>query len=139
MHPVDLDIQYCLDAYSNVFSSSSDIYVRSLSTVILINLILSQKFQDNVDDTNEYYQTKQTYPNNGVSNVVYVHGTVDPWHTAGIFEGEMSEEAPYILIQGSSHCADMYDPARITSPELEEARAQIREYVRTWLGEWPGQ
>ncbi len=93
--------------------------------------------QENMDNTNGYYGGKETYPDNGVSNVVYVHGTVDPWHQMGIYEGPMSEEAPYILIEGSSHCADMYEEdSYITSPELEEARARIKSYVATWLGEY---
>ncbi len=89
-----------------------------------------------MDASNDYYGGKTTYPDNGVSNVVYVHGTVDPWHQMGIYEGEMSDDAPYILIEGSSHCADMYEPDRISSPELEEARAQIRDYIATWLSEY---
>merc|ERR1712037_352073 len=40
-----------------------------------------------------------------VDNVVFVHGTIDPWHAMGVLE-DISAEAPAIFINGTSHCND---------------------------------
>ncbi len=92
-----------------------------------------QNIQGNMDVTNDYYGGKTP---EDVTRIVYVNGSIDPWHRMGIYEADLNEDAPAIYIQGSAHCADMYEESSITSPELEEARAQIRELVATWIAEF---
>merc|ERR1712107_609096 len=53
-----------------------------------------------------------------VSNVVFVHGSVDPWHAMGVLE-DLSPQATSIYITGTSHCADMY-PASGADPGQRE-------------------
>lgn len=67
-----------------------------------------------------------------VSNVVFVHGTVDPWHPLGILE-TVDARAPAILINGTAHCANMYEPSDADLPQLVEAREEIHELIGTWL------
>ena len=67
-----------------------------------------------------------------INNVVYVHGSVDPWHAMGVLE-DLSESAPAIFIPGTSHCADMYDDTLDDPIELLAARQQIMELVAKWL------
>jgi hypothetical protein len=70
--------------------------------------------------------------NPDVHNVVFVHGTVDPWHAMGVLE-DLSDAAPAIMINGTSHCNDMY-PDRSSDPAgLTEARLRIGELVAGWL------
>ena len=71
-----------------------------------------------------------------VSNVVFVHGTIDPWHAMGITES-LSDDAPAILINGTSHCADMHAP-ETTDPEgLTQARQFIGQEIRKWINPIP--
>ncbi|XP_057668742.1 putative serine protease F56F10.1 isoform X1 [Diorhabda carinulata] len=67
-----------------------------------------------------------------VSNVVFVHGSLDPWHVLGITE-TTTNEAPAILIKGAAHCANMYNPADDDTPQLKAARVQIEELIGKWI------
>jgi len=67
-----------------------------------------------------------------LSNVVFVHGSVDPWHAMGVLES-LTDDAPAIYITGTSHCADMY-PDKDTDPEgLTQARVMIGEEITKWV------
>ena len=68
------------------------------------------------------------------SNVVWVHGSVDPWHAMGVLDS-VSEAAPAIYITGTSHCADMYpeDQDQPDPQELLDAKKQIGELVAMWV------
>lgn len=67
-----------------------------------------------------------------VTNVVFVHGSVDPWHVLGI-TASSNPQAPAIYIQGTAHCADMYPSSENDMPQLKEARAQIKDLIQQWL------
>nr|CAD7589926.1 unnamed protein product [Timema genevievae] len=69
-----------------------------------------------------------------VTNVVFVHGTIDPWHALGITKS-VSDSAPAIFIQGTAHCANMYPSSPDDPPGLVAARLQILELVKQWLQE----
>merc|ERR1719295_1997842 len=67
-----------------------------------------------------------------VDNVVFVHGTIDPWHAMGVLQ-DISAEAPAIFINGTSHCNDMYGDRSTDSVALTEARLRIGELVAQWV------
>jgi len=67
-----------------------------------------------------------------VNNVVFVHGSIDPWHAMGVLE-DLHEAAPSIYITGTSHCADMYEDAPSDPEELTAARVKIGELVKGWV------
>lgn len=69
-----------------------------------------------------------------VSNVVFVHGTVDPWHPLGIVE-TVDQQAPAILINGTAHCANMYPEADTDLPELIKAREEVNRLIGDWLNQ----
>nr|CAD7456840.1 unnamed protein product [Timema tahoe] len=69
-----------------------------------------------------------------VTNVVFVHGTIDPWHALGITKS-ISDSAPAIFIEGTAHCANMYPSSPDDPPGLVAARLQIFELVKQWLQE----
>ncbi|XP_075228469.1 putative serine protease K12H4.7 [Lycorma delicatula] len=69
-----------------------------------------------------------------VSRVVFVHGSIDPWHALGVIESN-NNEAPAIYINGTAHCANMYPPSDHDSPELKDARVKISEFIGKWLKE----
>jgi pimeloyl-ACP methyl ester carboxylesterase len=67
-----------------------------------------------------------------VNNVVFVHGSIDPWHAMGVLE-DLHEGAPSIYITGTSHCADMYADAASDPEELTAARIRIGGLVKGWV------
>merc|ERR1712002_205565 len=69
--------------------------------------------------------------NPDVRNVVFVHGTIDPWHAMGVLE-DLSAEATSIVITGTSHCNDMYGDSSGDSEDLKVARERIGELVTGW-------
>ncbi|XP_025192131.1 putative serine protease K12H4.7 [Melanaphis sacchari] len=68
------------------------------------------------------------------SRVLFVHGSVDPWHALGITHARTKNNVA-IFINGTAHCANMYPPAPTDPPELTQARTTIREYLKEWLAE----
>ncbi|XP_030749283.1 putative serine protease F56F10.1 [Sitophilus oryzae] len=67
-----------------------------------------------------------------VSNVVFVHGSVDPWHKLGILK-VLSKSTPAIYIPGTAHCANMYPASDNDLPDLKAARAEIEFHINKWL------
>merc|ERR1711942_632301 len=67
-----------------------------------------------------------------VNNVVFVHGSIDPWHAMGVLE-DLHEGAPSIYITGTSHCADMYEAKESDPEELTAARIRIGNLVKSWV------
>merc|ERR1712227_135411 len=66
------------------------------------------------------------------TNVVWVHGSVDPWHAMGVLD-TLNEAAPAIYITGTSHCADMYPDGPNDPQELLDAKKRIGELVAQWV------
>lgn len=67
-----------------------------------------------------------------VTNVVFVHGSIDPWHVLGIIQSS-NPQAPAIYIKGTAHCANMYPPSEHDMPQLKEAREQIKGLIKQWV------
>ncbi|KAG8322018.1 putative serine protease K12H4.7 [Homalodisca vitripennis] len=68
------------------------------------------------------------------TRIVYVHGTIDPWHALGITSTVVSE-SPAILINGTAHCANMYPPRSSDLPALKAARKEVGKLIGQWLQE----
>ncbi|XP_060847785.1 putative serine protease K12H4.7 [Rhopalosiphum padi] len=68
------------------------------------------------------------------SRVLFIHGSVDPWHALGITHARTKNNVA-IFINGTAHCANMYPPASSDLPELTQARTTIRAYLKEWLAE----
>ncbi|KAJ8951294.1 hypothetical protein NQ318_008198 [Aromia moschata] len=67
-----------------------------------------------------------------VSNVVFVQGSVDPWHALGITK-TINQGAPAIYIKGTAHCANMYPRSAKDLPQLKAARVEIQQLIGSWL------
>ncbi|XP_066600225.1 putative serine protease F56F10.1 [Prorops nasuta] len=67
-----------------------------------------------------------------LTNVVFVHGSIDPWHALGITKSS-NPNAPAIFIEGTAHCANMYPPSKNDPPQLQKARVQVGQYIDQWL------
>ena len=67
-----------------------------------------------------------------VNNIVFVHGSIDPWHPMGVLE-DLHQGATSIYIPGTSHCADM-DSDKLSDPEeLKAARVKIGQLIKGWV------
>ncbi|XP_076289250.1 putative serine protease K12H4.7 [Lasioglossum baleicum] len=107
--PVDFFIQQCTDVFGPRYN---------------IHLLKSA-----VDRTNTLYGALDLK----VTNVVFVQGSIDPWHMLGITKS-VDPYAPAILIDGTAHCANMYPPSKNDSPDLKNARIQIADLLNHWVG-----
>lgn len=67
------------------------------------------------------------------SNVLYVHGSIDPWHALGLTETGFSQPQPTIYIEGTAHCANMYEPSDKDFPQLKAARVLIVKFIEALL------
>ncbi|XP_055680244.1 thymus-specific serine protease-like [Lutzomyia longipalpis] len=66
------------------------------------------------------------------TNVIYTHGSLDPWHSLGLTETN-DDGVRAIFIRGTAHCADMYEPREDDLPELKTARSEIRKFIADLL------
>lgn len=64
-----------------------------------------------------------------VSNVVFVHGSIDPWHAMGVTDSPAS-----IFINGTAHCANMYPEKEDDLEDLKEARRKVGDLIKIWVG-----
>ena len=65
-----------------------------------------------------------------VSNTVFVHGNLDPWHPLGIRKS-ISNNAVLIMINGTSHCDDVSPGG--SHKDLTKAKQKIGEHITKWL------
>ncbi|ALC43759.1 CG9953 [Drosophila busckii] len=105
---VDYFIRQCMDIYSNQMDA--------------------QFLERVVAQTNKYYGALKPE----TTNVLYVHGSIDPWHALGLTSSQ-SAKTPTIYIEGTAHCANMYEPSNNDPPQLKEARNKITKYLAQLL------
>nr|ACO15310.1 serine protease K12H4.7 precursor [Caligus clemensi] len=107
--PVEFYTQQCRDVYGMDFTDE---------------IIAS-----NANYTNIMYGSK----NPPLSNTIITHGSFDPWHPMGILE-DMSESVKTFIINGTSHCYDLYPPNPLSdSEELTRARNITFEHIKRWI------
>lgn len=97
--PYTLYTKTCRDAYTTWFTDAN--------------------VKKRIDYTNSVYKGKKADP-----NVCYVHGSIDPWKALGI-----GEDQGAIIIEGTSHCADMNTPSSGDLPSLKAGREKITKFL----------
>uniref|UniRef100_A0A6P4FIJ6 Serine protease K12H4.7 n=1 Tax=Drosophila rhopaloa TaxID=1041015 RepID=A0A6P4FIJ6_DRORH len=104
-----------------------DFFIRQCMDVFSKNM--DAKFLDLVvSGTNENYGALK--PN--TTNVLYVHGSIDPWHALGLVKTS-NRALPTIYIEGTAHCANMYEPVKTDPPQLVIARNKILKFLAKLL------
>ncbi|XP_073975954.1 putative serine protease K12H4.7 isoform X1 [Rhodnius prolixus] len=106
--PLDFFIKQCKDAFGERFNGE------------LLDL--------GIQRTNTIYGDFHL----SVSRVLFVHGSIDPWHALGITSSK-NPEAPAIYILGTAHCANMYPQSPQDPPQLVKARLRIYDHIGKWL------
>ncbi|OAD55889.1 Putative serine protease K12H4.7 [Eufriesea mexicana] len=106
--PVDFFIQQCIDVFGPRYN---------------MHLLKSAVYRTNI-----LYGAL----NLKVTNVVFVQGSVDPWHILGLTKSS-NPQMPVIYINGTAHCANMYPPSKNDPPQLANARIDIARFIYQWL------
>jgi len=108
--PLDFSVRQCSDIYGSKFNK---------------DFILKGIFR-----TNSVYGEKKLR----VSKVIFVNGSIDPWHALGIIQqSETTDDNLVIYIAGTAHCANMYPSSPNDSKELMQAREVVLQQISTWL------
>lgn len=86
--------------------------------------------KNSVMNTNTWFGSNTTV----APRVVYVDGTIDPWHSLAVIQ-TLAPESPAVLIDGTAHCQDLDPPSDNDPPALVSARKEIANYLSQWLQE----
>uniref|UniRef100_A0A8C8REL7 Serine protease 16 n=1 Tax=Pelusios castaneus TaxID=367368 RepID=A0A8C8REL7_9SAUR len=90
--------------------------------------VAAERVAEAVNFTNEYYGAD--HPK--ASRILFVNGDIDPWHALSVLKNQSRSELA-ILINGTSHCANM-SPSKPSDPlPLILAREWIDYHVGDWL------
>ncbi|XP_062995867.1 thymus-specific serine protease [Elgaria multicarinata webbii] len=100
----------------------------SLSICPQVYNISFRRVQEAVAFTNDYYGAD--HPK--ASRVLFVNGDIDPWHVLSVLKNQSLSETA-ILINGTSHCANMFPSSPKDPLPLVQARQQISTQVGKWL------
>ena len=82
-----------------------------------------------IAQTNELFGAK----NPEVTNVVFVHGTIDPWSAMGRTEPWPNNDNDVLIIEDGSHCQNMYPNIENNWPSMALAKSTIRARLEQWL------
>jgi len=91
--------------------------------------VFGYNFPPGINDTNIYYGGKKP---KGATNILFVNGSLDPWHSLGI-TSSLSSTLQAILINGTAHCADMLPANSNEPPGLVTAQMKIHQKIGAWL------
>lgn len=108
LFPVDYYINLCFDLYG-------DYYNKKIldSRVRRTNIMYGGQLPD-------------------LQNVIFTNGDIDPWHSLSVLQS-LNAFSPAILINGSSHCRDMYSDVATDPDDLKKARATVRSIIGKWI------
>ncbi|KAK6034237.1 serine carboxypeptidase S28 [Cooperia oncophora] len=75
-----------------------------------------------VDEVSKKYGGATAYRGN---KVVFPNGSLDPWKSLGLLDGNDDRNVDAFMIEGTAHCADMYPASPNDKQSLTDARARI--------------
>ncbi|XP_018335687.1 putative serine protease K12H4.7 [Agrilus planipennis] len=111
---IDLYYQICIDLFGEVFGSST--------------------LYTGIERTNLFYGSIEPE----VTRLITCHGTGDPWYKMGLLN-DLNENAITILVNGTSHSADLYSIRDSDSDELKQAKIRIMNTISAWIYEIEGE
>ena len=89
-------------------------------------------FNDPTPATNLYYGADHPVG----SNVLFVSGTVDPWHSLTVTQN-LTQSVRAFLITGSAHCAQLFPSSDEDDPPagILQAQQYTNQNIKTWLNQ----
>eukprot|EP01137_Pigoraptor_chileana_P008562 Opistho-2@55570 len=112
LFPLDFSLKICRDIYDGLDTYSA------------------ADFESRIDWTNAYYGGRNVV----ATNILHVHGTIDPWHALGVTASNDPKQ-PAILITGTAHCANMRLAKDSDIPALVAARNATSAQITAWLAQ----
>ncbi|EFP07893.1 hypothetical protein CRE_14134 [Caenorhabditis remanei] len=109
MKPVSFQVQRCMEMFGKEYTRG--------------------KIEENVEATNYRYGGVDGFRG---TNVVFINGDVDPWHILGLYNSTEKSVVSY-LINGTSHCVDMYPPQDNDIDGVKIARKLVDDNIKVWL------
>jgi len=99
---------------------------------------LKQVCRESFGITNEeqkVYGTNQVYGGRSpkVTNVFFMNGGIDPWHRLSVYEKDLNPSSPVRLIEGTSHCYDIFEARQDDPPQVTKARQDAANAISYWL------
>jgi serine protease 16 len=79
--------------------------------------------------SNQYYGGNQP----AGDRIVYVNGSIDPWHWLSVLASIPGSDQSAIYIPGTAHCANMHASQPSDPEPLKQARVQIQNTISSWL------
>jgi hypothetical protein len=70
------------------------------------------------------------------SNILWVNGSIDPWHALGVLSAPANSDWNVLVINGTAHCADMLPPFSGSPSTLAPAQEVIRQQLATWISNY---
>lgn len=89
-------------------------------------------WEPRIDETNVMYGGADPQS----TNVVFVNGSIDPWHALSILTSNPNFNITAIYIEGTAHCANMRKAKANDPPGLAVAQQQIAQILHAWVDEW---
>ncbi|KAL4234124.1 Thymus-specific serine protease [Mactra antiquata] len=98
--------------------------------------ICQNVFKINAEDVDKYVQFSDDYYGGNKtqqSNIVFVNGSIDPWHWLSVLSNRTDVGEYSVFIPGTAHCADLRPQSDNDPAALKEARQQIAGLVSQFL------
>ncbi|GMT33171.1 hypothetical protein PFISCL1PPCAC_24468, partial [Pristionchus fissidentatus] len=126
-----LGVQQTTDQGKNIFGQIIPInyFIRLCKDGFGDDLMSAQ----NQYDRTSAYRKKYGTGNYKATNVVLPNGSIDPWHKLGFNTPDEAAGVVPIAIDGTAHCADMYEQYDGEPADLAKARGIIADNVAKWL------
>lgn len=123
--------QTCDKNTSCPFSHVMDLADSDLQICQKVFKINMDDVPNNVRFTNDYYGANNTHQ----SRIIFVNGSIDPWHWLSILKNEPVYDIYGVFIEGTAHCANMQAAKESDPIALRFARKQIASLVSQFLQE----
>uniref|UniRef100_A0A915DNG6 Uncharacterized protein n=1 Tax=Ditylenchus dipsaci TaxID=166011 RepID=A0A915DNG6_9BILA len=114
----------------NYFESGLPInHVLDICTDVFGDQYNRTRIEQGVAATNKMYGGQDNY--NG-TNCMFINGSEDPWSTLSVYK-PLSSTSSSLLIDGTSHCVDMYREYEHDVQVLKDARKLIKKQIIKWV------
>jgi len=102
------------------------------SQTILCNDVFGFDFLPDVNWTKMEYGANEPEE----SNILWVNGSIDPWHALGVLSAPEDATFNVLVINGTAHCADMLPPFPGAPTTLAPAQEVIKKQLATWISNY---
>jgi len=70
------------------------------------------------------------------SDIIWINGSIDPWHALGVLEAPQGAPYSVYVINGTAHCADMLPSFSGAPASLAVAQDAIKAQLSSWISNY---